>query len=115
MSRKRRWNKVPHEIRIWDAATLEIRMAILLPKDASPTYRLAFSPCGRYIASGTWWKKGLEQMSIHLWEVATGENVHTFWGHPTDIHDLAFSQDGELLASGSYDGTILLWDMKPYM
>lgn len=115
LSRERRWNKIPHEIRIWDAATLETQMAILLPADASKTYRLAFSPCGRYLASGTWWKKGLEQMSINLWEVATGENVHTFWGHPTDIHDLAFSPDGELLASGSYDGTILLWDMKPYL
>ena len=115
LSRERRWNKIPHEIRIWDAATLETQMAILLPRDASKTYRLAFSPCGRYIASSTWWKKGLEQMSINLWEVATGENVHTFWGHPTDIHDLAFSPDGELLASGSYDGTILLWDMKPYL
>ncbi len=90
-------------------------MAILLPPDASQTYVLAFSPCGRYLASGTWWKKDLEQMSIHLWEVATGENVHTFWGHPTDIHDLAFSPDSELLASGSYDGTILLWDMKPFI
>lgn len=115
LSRERRWNKIPPEIRIWDAATLETQMAILLPRDASKIYRLAFSPCGRYLASGTWWKKGLEQMSINLWEVATGENVHTFWGHPTDIHDLAFSPDGELLASGSYDGTILLWDMKPYL
>ncbi len=115
LSRERRWKGIANEIRLWDAATLETRMAILLPTDASQTYRLAFSPCGRYLASGTWWKKGLEQMSIHLWEVATGENVHTFWGHPTDIHDLAFSPDGKLLASGSYDGTILLWDMKPYM
>lgn len=115
LNRKGRWNKIANEIRLWDAATLETRMAILLPVDASKTYRLAFSPCGRYLASGTWWKKGLEQMSIHLWEVATGENVHTFWGHPTDIHDLAFSPDGELLASGSYDATILLWDVKPFI
>ncbi len=115
LSRERRWNKIPNEIRLWDAATLETRMAILLPADASRTYRLAFSPCGLYLASGTWWKKGLEQMSIHLWEVATGENVHTFCGHPTDVHDLAFSPDGKILASGSYDGTILLWDITPYL
>ncbi|RKU23630.1 hypothetical protein C6500_01090 [Candidatus Poribacteria bacterium] len=115
LSRERRWKGIANEIRLWDAATLETRMAILLPVDASRTYPLAFSACGRYLASGTWWKKGLEQMSIHLWEVATGENVHTFWGHPTDIHDLAFSPDGELLASGSYDSTILLWDVKPFI
>lgn len=112
LSRERRWHKIPNEIRLWDAATLETRMAILLPADASRTYQLAFSHCSRYLASGTWWKKGLEQMSIHLWEVATGENVHSFCGHPTDIEDLAFSPDGGLLASGSYDGTILLWDVK---
>ncbi len=115
LSRERRWKGIANEIRLWDAETLETRMAILLPVDASSTYALAFSSCGRYLASGTWWKKGLEKMSIHLWEVATGENIHTFWGHPTDIHDLAFSPDGKLLASGSYDGTILLWDMKPFI
>ena len=111
----RRGRGIPNEIRLWDAATLEARMAILLPTDASKTYRLAFSHCGRYLASGTWWKNGLEQMSIHLWEVATGKNVHTFCGHPTDIQDLSFSPDGELLASGCYDGTILLWDMKQFI
>ena len=114
LSCERRW-EIANEIRLWDAATLETRMAILLPADASCTYRLAFSPCGRYLASGTWWKNGLEQMAIHLWEVATGEYVHTFWGHSTDIDDLAFSPDGKILASGSFDGTILLWDMTPYL
>ncbi len=114
--RRGKWKKkMANEIRLWDAATLEIRMTILLPADDSLTRALTFSPCSRYLASGTWWKKGLEKMRIRLWEVASGENIATFWGHPTDIHDLAFSPDGSLLASGSYDGTILLWDMKPFI
>ena len=46
-------------------------------------------------------------MGIVLWEVATGENIATFWGHSTDVQDLAFSPDGTLLVSGSYDGTLL--------
>ena len=101
-------------IHLWDAATLEPRMGIILPESCSHIGVVVFSPCGRYLASGSWWNK-TDKVSIRLWEVATGENIHTFWGHTTDVQNLAFSKDGELLASSSYDGTILLWDMKPFI
>ena len=101
-------------IRLWDANTYETHMIILLPREYRRQFALAFSPCGRYMASGTWWCQ-TEKVPIYLWDVATGENIATFWGHPTDVQDLAFSPDGALLASGSFDGTILLWDMTPYL
>ncbi len=102
------------EVRLWNATTYDIHMAILLPQGCQRPYALVFSPCGRYLASGSWWQ-GTDKVSIRLWEVATGDNIATFWGHPTDIQDLAFSLDGEILASASFDGTILLWDVKPYL
>ena len=103
------------EIRIWDAATLQTQMVIILPAGCQKSFKLAFSPCSKYLATGAWWQEGQTRMSIRLWNIATGENIHTFWAHPTDIDRLAFSPDGTLLASGSYDGTILLWNMTPYL
>ncbi len=105
---------IEREIRLWDAKTYETHMVILPPEESRRPFALAFSPCGRYLTSGTWWCPGFDKVSIRLWEIASGENIATFWGHSTDVQDLAFSSDGTLLASGGFDGTILLWDMKPY-
>ena len=104
-----------NEIRLWDTETLETRMIFLLPHGCIRPWALTFSPCGKYLVSGAWWKWGLERVPIHLWEMSTGENIHTFWGHVSDIQDLVYSPDGKFLASGSYDGSILLWDMNPFI
>lgn len=103
-----------NEIRLWDATTFKTRMVIFPPKESSRPYALAFSPCSRYLVSGSWWGF-TDKVSIRLWDVTTGENVHTFWGHSSDVQDLAFLPDGDLLASAGYDGAILLWDMRPYL
>ena len=100
------------EVRIWNSTTLETCMVIIPPTECQSPQSSKFSPCGKYLAVGAKWQKEQEMMSICLLDVNTGENIHTFCGHPTDIWALAFSPDGETLASGSYDGTILLWDMK---
>ncbi|MYK19951.1 WD40 repeat domain-containing protein [Candidatus Poribacteria bacterium] len=102
-------------IRLWDSKTYETRLLILMPREFRQQFALAFSPCSRYLASGTWWWWPIKKVPIYVWDIATGKNIATFWGHPTDVQDLAFSPDGSLLASGSFDGTILLWDMKPYL
>ena len=100
------------EIRLWDAITHEIRLAILLPRGCTQPYVLAFTPCGRYLASGSWWG-GTDKVSIRLWNVESGENTATLWSHSTDVEYLTFSPDGTLLASGGFDGVIYLWDMIP--
>ena len=39
----------------------------------------------------------------------------TLEGHISEVWSVAFSRDGSVLASGSLDGTVLLWDMSPYV
>lgn len=101
-----------NEIRIWDSSTLEIYMVIIPPTECQRPQTSKFSSCSNYLAVGAAWQDGQELMPICLLDVSTGENIHNFYGHLTNVWALAFSLDGALLASGSYDGTILLWDVK---
>ena len=104
-------------ILLWDVKRAETLLTISLPETDSSLDSLAFSPCSRYLASGSAWRRSMDikKVAIQLWDVASGENIATFRGHPTDVQSLAFSPDGEILASGGYGGTIMLWDMKPYI
>ena len=98
---------------VWDIEQCEARVTI--DTTFANVDPIAFSPCGQYLAYGEVWQPGLEKVPVQLWDIRTGENIATFLGHPTDIQCLAFSPDSTILASGSHDSTILLWDMKPYL
>ena len=103
------------DIMLWDATDGKTLMTLPQPETSQRAIMLCFSPCGTYLASGAWWQGGLQKVPIRLWEVASGKNIATFWGHTTDVHCFAFSQDGTLLISGGYDGVIYLWDLTPYL
>ena len=101
------------EIVLWDIKQRQIHKRISLPAEYNNMMALAFSACGKYLAGGMWWQSGFKKVPIHLWEAETGKQITTFLGHPTDIQGLAFSPNNEFLASTSFDGSILLWDLKP--
>jgi hypothetical protein len=98
---------------LWDVA-LDGKMAeIALPQHGDGKMTFALSPDGRRLATGRHYQgRGNQQMSVHLWEVATGKLRRRVAGHEGYfIEDLAFSADGKTLASGSGDSTVLLWDV----
>ena len=44
-------------------------------------------------------------------DVATGKSLKILQGHGKEVVSVIFSPDGKLLASGSKDGTIKIWDI----
>ena len=102
-------------ILLWNLKRREIYKWLSLPQGHQDVHSLRFSDCGQYLAFGAAWETGLEKVPICLWEVGTGKHIVTFWGHATDVQAVAFSPNNELLASASFDGSILLWDLKPYL
>jgi len=65
---------------------------------------VAFSPDGRLLASVS------KDLTVKTWDPATGQLLHSTWGHNGEIEAVAFSSDGRLLATGDFDGGVFLWD-----
>ena len=93
-------------IRLWDviAGTLLEEM-----QTEGVVESLAFSPDGSVLATGS----GYSDHAIRLWDAQTGELLRVLEGHPGAVDNLAFSKLGDFLASGSYDGTLRLWGIRP--
>jgi eukaryotic-like serine/threonine-protein kinase len=69
---------------------------------------LAFSPDGRRLAGGG------EKNTVKIWDVPSGEELHTLEGHSGDVWVTAFSPDpeGRWLASAGADSTVKVWDSQ---
>jgi WD40 repeat protein/serine/threonine protein kinase len=104
-------------IKIWDVAGEKMNFEI---RDYSnPNASVAISPDGRLIAAPGRLQAGAGP-TVKIWEVLdwdartskTHEERHTLSGHKGYVFRLAYSPDGRYLASGSWDSTIKIWDLK---
>ncbi len=70
-----------------------------------PCSAVTFSADGKRLAAES-------QNEIFVWDLATGEKLHTLRGHRSTITAIAFDSDDRLLASASQDRQIKLWDTR---
>lgn len=91
-------------IKLWDVE--DGRLLSTLNDPAETIYCLAFSPDGRWLASGG------RDASVKLWNLDSGRPEPVLQGHTDWVHTLAFSPDGHLLASAGSDHAIRLWDVR---
>jgi WD40 repeat protein len=103
-------------IRIWDVAsgrTVRTLRGEIGDGLAGKIYALALSPDGKLLAAAgrmEFTRPGTQ--SIRLYDLETAQIAGLLEGHSGPILSLAFSADGRQLASGSSDGTAILWDVK---
>ncbi|OAQ23361.1 WD40 repeat-like protein, partial [Linnemannia elongata AG-77] len=64
---------------------------------------VAFSPCGKHIASS-----GVDKI-VRVWDSQTGESLFVLEGHTSWVMSVKYSPSGERLVSGGSDDTIRFW------
>lgn len=67
---------------------------------------VTFSPMGRLLAAAG------DSSVIALYDVSSGDQVATLMGHGAWIFSLDWSDTGEYLLSGAFDGKVKVWSIE---
>ncbi|HEU4478873.1 MAG TPA: PQQ-binding-like beta-propeller repeat protein [Pyrinomonadaceae bacterium] len=106
-----------HRIELWDAVTGNLLRTLEAKPEGLDEGRceaeantatslvITFSPDSKSIVSGAC------DYTTKLWDVATGQQTHSWNGHSGGVVSVAFSPDGKAIASGSLDQTVKVWDL----
>jgi WD40 repeat protein len=102
------WDKT---VTVWNTSTGKLEAT--LEGHSERVLAVTFSPDGKTLASvsGRWGdgNRAPGPGEIKLWDVASQKEIAHLTGHKDRIFSVAFSPDGQTLATASWDGAVKLW------
>lgn len=93
-------------IRLWGNISGNTLSCFRILNVGSQSHSITWSPCGSLVVPGTRTK------DVQVWDIVRAQRQWSLSGHTNTVWCVAFAPVGMILASGSWDHTIRVWDLS---